>query len=173
MVKICTKCKLEFPATTEYFCKSSKYTDGLSYFCIKCNSARVRKWEIDNPKRAHTLMKRLRYNRKLEILKQYSDSIQPVCACKGCGVTAIQFLTLDHTNGDGAVHRKITNTGQGGAKFYQWVKDNNFPSGLQVLCMNCNMAKGNRKECPVHAVETTLFLTFDKNASAGLRIGLI
>lgn len=171
MAKICTKCKVEFPATTEYFCKSSRYFDGLSYFCIKCNSNRVRNWEKNNPKRALILKKRVNYKRKLELLKHYSDSLIPMCACKGCGLTSIEFLTLDHINGDGAIHRKITSTGQGGSKFYKWVKDNNFPSGLQILCMNCNMAKGNKKECPVHNIESSTFITFDKNAPIGLRIG--
>lgn len=169
--KTCTKCKAELPASVEYFCRSARYADGLSYFCIKCNSARVRKWEAANPQRALVLKKRLNYNRKLEILKQYSASDPPVCACHGCGVSSIQFLTLDHTDGDGASHRKLTQS-FGGSKFYQWVKDNDFPSGLQVLCMNCNMAKGNRKECPVHTACTDLFLTFDSNAEFGSRIGI-
>jgi len=31
---------------------------------------------------------------------------------------------------------------------YSWLKKNNFPKGFQVLCMNCNFAKGKLGKCP-------------------------
>ena len=30
----------------------------------------------------------------------------------------------------------------------QWIKKNNFPKGFQILCHNCNVAKGIYGECP-------------------------
>jgi hypothetical protein len=72
------------------------------------------------------------------------------CAC--CGEDDIRFLTIDHTNGDGAAHRKsVSKHRSGGWGLYQWItRDKPVFEGmdLQVLCFNCNCAKGNRECCP-------------------------
>ena len=65
-----------------------------------------------------------------------------VCGC--CGIDIVEFLTLDHMDGDGAAHRRKI----GRNKIYFWVKENNYPVGFQVLCMNCNFAKGIYGVCP-------------------------
>ena len=65
------------------------------------------------------------------------------CVC--CGQDRVQFLALDHVDGDGARHRK--EIGTGGA-FYRWLKQNGFPPGLQVLCHNCNLAQSAYGSCP-------------------------
>ena len=69
-----------------------------------------------------------------------------VCAC--CGETEPLFLTLDHTENNGREHRlQIGN--KGGHRFYKWLEENNWPPGLQVLCMNCNHGKyRNNGICP-------------------------
>lgn len=71
------------------------------------------------------------------------------CVC--CGETERKFLTLDHVNNDGAEHRvKIAGkrTASGWQTYY-WLYRNGFPSGLQVLCMNCNFGKRmNNGVCP-------------------------
>lgn len=84
-----------------------------------------------------------RYQRKLksEIISHYSPS-PPHCNC--CGETNIEFLTIDHIDGNGAAHRRELN----GKKFYNWLRNNNYPDGYQVLCVNCNFAKGANGECP-------------------------
>jgi hypothetical protein len=64
------------------------------------------------------------------------------CAC--CGETENEFLTLDHKDNDGAEHRKVVD----GGKFYRWLIKSGFPENFQVLCMNCNWAKGRYGECP-------------------------
>ncbi len=75
-----------------------------------------------------------------EVFAAYGGS---VCAC--CGETDIRFLTLDHINNDGGVQRKVL----GRSDTYRWAKENGFPSGLQVLCYNCNMGKAkNGGVCP-------------------------
>jgi hypothetical protein len=35
-MKTCAKCKIEFPATTEYFYKNKQNKDGLYSYCKKC-----------------------------------------------------------------------------------------------------------------------------------------
>jgi hypothetical protein len=66
-----------------------------------------------------------------------------VCAC--CGETTPEFLEIDHVNNDGAEHRRQIGV-RGG--FYGWLKTHRYPPGFQVLCSNCNMAKGRYGECP-------------------------
>lgn len=69
---------------------------------------------------------------KLEVFAVYGG---PVCRC--CGETEIVFLTIDHIDNDGNIHRKqIKNT-----NITRWLKSRGYPSGYQVLCMNCNHAK--------------------------------
>jgi hypothetical protein len=65
------------------------------------------------------------------------------CAC--CGQNRVPFLALDHIDGNGATHREEIG---GGASFYRWLKQSRFPPGLQVLCHNCNLAKGAYGSCP-------------------------
>jgi hypothetical protein len=79
----------------------------------------------------------------------------PVCKC--CGERHTEFLSIDHLNNDGAAHRrqlaseKWKASGRG-VKFYEWLKNHNYPPGFQVLCFNCNFAKGHFKICP-HELE--------------------
>lgn len=72
----------------------------------------------------------------------------PKCAC--CGEVVIEFLQIDHIGNDGARHRQeIFGTKRAsGDRFYKWLRANKFPTGFQVLCANCNFAKGHFGECP-------------------------
>lgn len=82
---------------------------------------------------------------RLTILRHYGGLL-PCCAC--CGENEIKFLAIDHINGGGNKHRKIiTKNGKGG-NISVWLLRNNFPKGFQVLCHNCNMAKGHWGLCP-------------------------
>ena len=69
------------------------------------------------------------------------------CAC--CGETEKMFLTIDHINNDGHIMRKQKLYSGNGTGFYLWLKKNNFPTGFQVLCMNCQIGKyKNGGVCP-------------------------
>lgn len=66
------------------------------------------------------------------------------CAC--CGETEPLLLTLDHINNDGARHRRQLG---GSMPLYQWLRDNNYPPGFQVLCASCNLGRHrNGGVCP-------------------------
>lgn len=68
--------------------------------------------------------------------------------CKCCGETEPKFLSIDHINNDGAEHRR-SNRLQTGEQLYRWLVRNKFPSGFQILCMNCQWGKrNNRGVCP-------------------------
>jgi len=69
-------------------------------------------------------------NVKLQVLEQYGNS------CNHCGENNQEFLTIDHINNDGAIHRKNT------TNIYTFLKRNNFPKeNFQILCYNCNYFK--------------------------------
>lgn len=80
---------------------------------------------------------------KLKIYNHYSNND---IKCNCCGENMIEFLSIDHINNDGATERKKFSN----STFYTYIVKNNFPSGYQILCMNCNFAKGKNKDhiCP-------------------------
>ena len=81
---------------------------------------------------------------RLEVYAAYGGF---VCAC--CGETEPKFLSIDHINNDGAVERRSGKYNGGGSAFYSWLRKNAFPSGYQVLCMNCQVGKHrNGGVCP-------------------------
>lgn len=103
---------------------------------------------IEKRQHLHSLMKKSRNIAKLKVFKHYSKGIIK-CVC--CGEKETDFLTLDHTNNDGAKHRKILGRNFSGSVFYSWLISHNFPKGFQVMCFNCNLGKNiNKGICPHH-----------------------
>lgn len=87
------------------------------------------------------LKRRYWVNLRLKVLSHYSKGTLH-CAC--CQEFTYEFLSIDHINGGGNQHRKKL-----GSKYiYSWLIQNNYPTGYQVLCHNCNMAKAFYKQCP-------------------------
>ena len=81
---------------------------------------------------------------KLLALSAYSENGTP--RCLRCGVNDIDVLTIDHINGGGNEHRRQLRVGSG-THFFYWLRRNNYPSGFQVLCWNCNVKKRLREGC--------------------------
>ena len=77
---------------------------------------------------------------RLDVLIAYGGH----CAC--CGENQYEFLSLDHMNNDGAAHRRTLKTRCEGV--YRQLRQQGYPEGYQVLCMNCNFAKGMHGACP-------------------------
>jgi hypothetical protein len=78
---------------------------------------------------------------RLQVLEHYSKG-KIECAC--CGDQTYEFLGVDHINGGGNAHRKKLKS----KYILSWLVQNNFPTGYQVLCHNCNLAKGFYGKCP-------------------------
>lgn len=75
---------------------------------------------------------------RLEVLRAYGHS----CIC--CGENREPFLTIEHTNGDGAHHRRLVKR-----KVYRDLKLRGFPKdGYAVMCWNCNCASSRGRLCP-------------------------
>lgn len=87
--------------------------------------------------------KKRRRDLRLEVINHYSNG-DIKCAC--CGEKHIEFLIIDHIYGNGNKHRK--EIGKSSTDYYRWIIKNNFPNIFQILCHNCNMAKGFYGYCP-------------------------
>jgi hypothetical protein len=83
---------------------------------------------------------RLRAARRDALMHYSAGNVR--CAC--CGESEERFLALDHINGAGP---RQPGTRPGGNTFFAWLKQHCFPAGLQVLCHNCNGAKGRDGAC--------------------------
>ena len=73
----------------------------------------------------------------MEVFARYGQT----CAC--CGEPEMAFLTIDHIEGSGQIHKESIST-----TIYNWLKRNGFPDGFQSLCWNCNLAKHIYGACP-------------------------
>ncbi len=71
---------------------------------------------------------------KLEVLTHYGNG---KCACVKCGESRLACLSIDHINGRGKEDRGK----RLGIAFYRHLRRNNYPSGYQTLCMNCQFVK--------------------------------
>ena len=83
---------------------------------------------------------------KAEMFAAYGDH----CYC--CGEDRVSFLSLDHTNRDGAQHRRSLARGRRIASTRQVLLDlkkRGWPKeGFRVACMNCNWATRFGDTCP-------------------------
>lgn len=106
--------------------------------CVSCAKEVRQRW-----RKTVSRERKLQYSKEYtsrtrkEVLQHYGER----CAC--CGETIYGFLTIDHINGGGAAHKREIKR-----SIYQWLKQNKYPEGFQVLCFNCNCAKGIYGKCP-------------------------
>lgn len=97
---------------------------------------------------------------KQEIIKAYGGK----CVC--CGERHLEFLTIDHTNGDGHAHRKQVGKGRG---VYADLKRRGFPKrGYRLMCLNCNISLGFYGYCP-HRPNDKRFVNKKPKGHAGRR----
>lgn len=135
----------KFPRKNPFclICKRSKIdkSTGTSY-CRPCtNKYRIKRYHRDIEK-SRRLAREAHHRTKRRVIEHYGGD-PPKCAC--CGEKIYEFLSLDHVKNDGKTHRK--EVGMGMRVFY-WIIRNGFPKGFQILCFNCNLAKGFSGSCP-------------------------
>lgn len=157
MAKTCPDCQQQEPNIRFYSKRSSK--------CVDCQK---------------TYMANYRANSRLEAIYAYGGPT-PKCACPGCPENRLPFLSVDHINNGGNVHRAelahprdflpgktpVPNGGKvspGGGAYFRWLKENGYPPGYRVLCYNCNIARGTGP-CPVHEI------TSDARAISSMETG--
>ena len=142
---LCKSCGRTFPRTAQFFHSFGGRKDGLRPNCKECHRADCARWKRRNPERYSDQSKRRNRKVRLEVLTVYCGG-SPACQC--CGEAHVEFLALDHIDGGGLAHRRSINEEPCGHKLYRWARNNGYPPLLQVLCHNCNCAKGYYGECP-------------------------
>jgi hypothetical protein len=64
--------------------------------------------------------------------------------CEICEEDRLGCLSIDHIDGGGRKHREEIK-----GHIYRWLKENEFPIGFRVLCMNCQFLEEERKRMGV------------------------
>jgi len=140
---------------------------GIQVFCANCNGgghthaehAKTNKKDTKNVS-GRKGKKTLKIKVFTEYSKKISNSDKPICAC--CGVNQTNFLTLDHIIGRKQMDSvpELVKIGYSSKlkriELYNWIIKNDYLSDLkteyfQILCFNCNHAKGlaqNKNVCP-------------------------
>lgn len=107
----------------------------------------------------------LKYEEKRKVIQEkfrllsithYSNRTMK-CVC--CGENIYDFLIIDHINGGGSKHVNQVHN------LYKWLVKNNYPSGYQVLCFNCNCEreKSLDRVCPHKKIIKTVIKRKDLN----------
>ncbi len=120
-----------------FWLRKNKYPKGYQVLCKNCQRIKVNENEESNSSKNISLIKRkinhLQYLRyKHQAIIRYS----PKKECMKCGFGDIRALEMDHIGGGGSKHLHRI-----GGNIYDWIRRNNYPSGFQVLCANCNWIK--------------------------------
>ena len=137
----CIKCTRD--ANTRTYHKHAEKRKAHNKDWVSKNAQRKRDtdaaWRAKNAEERRSYMKARTQERKELVLRHYGG----ICVC--CEEQELKFLCLDHVDGGGNKHRAEVG---GGTTFYNWIIRENFPAGFQVLCHNCNFAKGAYGSCP-------------------------
>lgn len=133
MIHKCSGCGRTAEETP--FHKNASRPSGLSNYCRDCERANQRKRSQQPAFKA----KRRSYKREYRL--RALEALGGKCAC--CGESTFEFLQFDHVESDGAEHRK--EIGKAGLTPAVVMRE---PERFQVLCCNCNFAKGMWGSCP-------------------------
>ena len=94
---------------------------------------RMSRWREMHP----TTERDRRRQLKTEILTHYGWGR---LACVKCGESRLACLSIDHIDGKGNRQRQNVAL-RASTDYYKWLKNNDYPQGLQTLCMNCQFVK--------------------------------
>ena len=156
----CIKCGLEAHTKEELekFTTHSNSTYGYANICRKCKTDYQRRWSKghrDGPNYTRSKPRRLKQGAKDNISyrkrtrQKFLELYGNECSC--CGEKHVEFLTLDHIQGDGAQERK--RLGGNYALYLYAIKlfNSNKEEALKqhrILCWNCNCSIGVYGYCP-------------------------
>ena len=121
----------------------TKIQKNLKY-CVYCNKYRLITNFYRRSLRKHLFHSKCRQCQKHDreqLRKEMIRAYGSKCSC--CGERRHKFLTLDHINGLEGKKRKKTDTLLNELRRLNWPRDK-----YQLLCWNCNCAKGLYGKCP-------------------------
>jgi len=101
-------------------------------------------------KEKHDAATKENYRRvRADVIEAYGGK----CVC--CGEGTPEFLGIDHIFCDGGKERR--ERGLSGATLYRELRRNGYPKDrYQLLCHNCNQAKGYYRVCPHERIRQSL-----------------
>lgn len=136
--KVCVDCFIDLNANN-----TNKYSfDHAKYVCKSCEKLRAKNKYIEQKELIREQQRVYDLSIKMKVIEGYGGK----CSC--CGESTLEFLTIDHINNDGAEDRRKNGKKTGG-KLYRWLIQNGYPKdNYQLLCYNCNCAKGFFGYCP-------------------------
>lgn len=123
----------------------NNFPKNYQILCFTCNDIK----NIRTPKELSQSIKNIKsrqknVSNKIEVMTHYSKG-EPKCNC--CGYfESLDGLSIDHKEG----RRKMGHSKKmKGNVLYRFLIKQNFPNdSFQVLCHNCNSAKGHFGKCP-------------------------
>jgi len=130
----------DYHRTPEGKAKAKEYRDKHRVQLAKY----ARAWRAANKDRVNTTRKARYLRLREEVLAAYGGK----CIC--CGEKHHHFLSIDHKNGGGKKDRIARGFREGGRNWYKFLLTEH-PGHVQILCHNCNMAKGHYGQCPHQA----------------------
>ena len=150
MTKLCFKCDVYKYLTDFYPDKTKK--DGRHTVCKECVKSDRRARYAADPElfRQRNIANYYAKGGREKMAERHRGLKDEAIAayggrCQCCGETAREFLTIDHKNDDGAEHRKVVRA----ADILRWLKARGWPQDdFQLLCWNCNCARGIHGVCP-------------------------
>jgi hypothetical protein len=137
------------------FSSDKSRKNGFNYRCKECD--KLLRQTGKHRARSNELKRSQHFKCKMKVLRYYGGDV-PLCYC--CKEPNVEFLAIDHTNNNGADHRREIGI-SGGYHFYRWLIKMNYPLGYRVLCHNCNMSIGIYGYCPHQPHENPVSLRMD------------
>lgn len=156
-IRTCERCRESKPLSAYNVHRSGSLAGKPCWGCRECRKKAAKEWAENNKERLkkRTRAYQVKHADKYRVLnrknsKKYRDSRRArvldaygnACAC--CGEKQREFLSVDHIFGGGRQHLKQL----GFLHLYEWLERNGYPRGFQLLCHNCNQAKGHYGVCP-------------------------
>lgn len=113
--------------------------------CDFCGTKSSQAWTNDYGKKSCRKCHSLRYTTQLKIdaFNHYAKNGKIVCNWKGCYISDIDMLNIDHINDKGAKHRKqLRGNRSGSGPIYRILKSEGYKNkNYQILCWNHNLKK--------------------------------
>jgi hypothetical protein len=164
----CRSCagKLKLRPRACVFCgkEIQRKSNGDIRVSLKCNECLASRAISDEEKQARARQLRntgkIRAKRRMKFL--VIESLGGKCDC--CSEDRIELLTVDHVQGNGKDHRKVSRN------IYRDIVSLGFPRDLfRVLCFNCNCSIGAWGYCPHGKSEEELEELREANLLSGVR----
>ena len=132
------KRKLWRDSVRRYFAKLRK--DKKRYAAYRCaRNKEAQKWRSKHRPRYRAYANTCNARLKNRTLTHYGKGGKLLCSWRGCNVSDIDCLTLDHVFDNGKQHR--ASGYEGGINGYRQLEKLGYPMGFQTLCGNHQLKK--------------------------------